>query len=87
MDLSAQDVEIHIEELVLHGVDVSDRAALGEALQRELQRLVAEQGIPTLLASPERFQRWSPAPLTLDAGMKPDQLGARLAWTLHQGWR
>ncbi|NOK34662.1 hypothetical protein HMI49_15790 [Corallococcus exercitus] len=87
MDLSAQDIEIHIEELLLHGVDVADRAALAEALQRELRVLVAEQGIPALLASPERFQRWSPGPLTVEPGMKPEQLGARLAQTLHQGWR
>jgi hypothetical protein len=87
MDLSARDVEIHIEELVLHGVDVVDRAALAEALQHELRTLVAEQGIHTLLASPARFERWSPGPLTVEPGMNPRQLGVRLAQTLHQGWR
>ncbi|MFP2930340.1 hypothetical protein ACLESO_35120 [Pyxidicoccus sp. 3LG] len=87
MDLKPQDIEIHIEELVLHGVDVADRHALAEALQRELQALVASEGIQTLMSDPDRFSRWSPGPLTVEPGMKSEQLGSQLARTLHGGWK
>ncbi|MCP3137410.1 hypothetical protein [Pyxidicoccus xibeiensis] len=87
MDVKPQDIEIHIEELVLHGVDVADRHAVAEALQRELQTLVASEGLQTLLASPERFERYSPAPITVTPGMKSEQLGTQLARTLHGGWK
>lgn len=35
-------IELHIEELVLHGFDPSDKYAIGDAVQRELARLLAE---------------------------------------------
>jgi hypothetical protein len=41
-----QNIELHIEELVLHGFAAKDRYAIGAAVQRELQRLFAEQGVP-----------------------------------------
>lgn len=87
MDLKPRDIEIHIEELVLHGVDVADRHAVAEALQRELRALVEAEGVHTLLTEPGRFERWRPGPLHVEPGMKPEQLGARLAQTLHQGWK
>ncbi len=39
-------VELHIERLVLHGIDPRDRRRVGAALQQELTRLLSEQGIP-----------------------------------------
>jgi hypothetical protein len=87
MGVKPMQVEIHIEELVLHGVDVHDRHAVAEALQRELSTLVAGEGVGTLLASPERFERWRPSSITLEPGMRPERLGASLAQTLHKDWK
>jgi hypothetical protein len=39
-------IEIHVEEMVLHGVDPSDRHAVGDAVVAELTRLIAEGGLP-----------------------------------------
>ena len=39
-------IELEIDELVLHGVAPKDRASIGEAVRRELGRLVAERGLP-----------------------------------------
>ncbi len=41
----SRNVELHIEELVLHGFDPRDRHAIADAVQQELTRLVAEQGL------------------------------------------
>jgi hypothetical protein len=47
-----QNIELHIEELVLHGFAAKDRYTIGAAVQRELQRLFVEQGVPQLLQPP-----------------------------------
>ena len=39
-------IELHIDELVLHGFRSGDRHRIGEAVERELTRLLAEQGLP-----------------------------------------
>ena len=44
MNRKPYNIELHIEELVLHGFSPRDRDAIGEAVQRELTRLFVEQG-------------------------------------------
>ncbi len=39
------DVRVHVEHLVLEGIDPSDRYAVAEALQAELGRALAERGV------------------------------------------
>jgi hypothetical protein len=39
-------VDLHIEEIVLHGFVPGDRYRIGDALERELSRLFAEHGTP-----------------------------------------
>jgi hypothetical protein len=41
------DVELYIDELVLHGFSVHDRYAIAEAVQSELTRYFMEQGLPS----------------------------------------
>ena len=50
MSARQPNVELHIEELVLHGLAGVDGAGVGAAVQRELTRLFAEQGAPPSLA-------------------------------------
>ncbi len=40
-----QAIELHIEELILDGFASPDRAAIAEAVQRELTRLLMEDGL------------------------------------------
>ena len=46
----AHTVELHIEELILHGFSQGDRYRIGEAIERELARLFIEQGLPQSLS-------------------------------------
>ena len=50
MGIKPQRIELHIEELVLHGFAPGDRYRIGEAVERELTRLFAEQGVPVTFA-------------------------------------
>ncbi len=41
-------VDLRIEEVVLHGFAPGDRYRIGDALERELSRLFTEHGMPPL---------------------------------------
>ncbi len=78
-------VELIIERLVLPPVVAGDRFRIAEAVQRELTRLLAEQGVPASLA------RGGNVP-SLDAGAPPptaahpaDGFGTRLAEAIYKG--
>ena len=49
-------IELHIEELVLHGFAPADRYRIGDTVQRELTRLLAEQGMPASLIQVARWR-------------------------------
>jgi len=78
-------IELHIEELVLHGFAPGDRHAIGDAVQHELTRLLAEQSLdPSELASDERAH--------VDAGdvhvapqSRAQSVGAQVAQAVHRG--
>ena len=41
-----QSIEVHIEELVLHGFSQADRRPIADAVERELSSLFAQEGFP-----------------------------------------
>jgi hypothetical protein len=77
-------VQIHVEELVLHGFVARDRHRIGAAFERELTRLVERDGAHRWEARHEGH--------TLDGGtfeigpdMSPRAIGVQLAQTVHTG--
>lgn len=80
-------IELHIEELVLHGFKHSDRYEIGEAVERELIQLFEEQGVPpsftsggdTLCLDAEAFE--------MGANSKAPLIGARVAQAVYGGFR
>lgn len=77
-------VHVHIEELVLHGVgDPADRHRIGEAVERELTRLL---GLPS---AGGWMSHGADAPVvdagafTVEGRATPDALGAPLARAIH----
>ena len=60
--LRPRQIEVHIEELVLHGFDPLARWSVADALENQLRGLLAERGLPPAwLASPERLTTASKA--------------------------
>jgi hypothetical protein len=45
------DVRVHVEHLVLEGIDPSDRYAVAQALQAELGRALGERGVAGWLSA------------------------------------
>lgn len=91
--MKAPRVELHIEELVLHGFERGDRHAIADAVERELSRLLAEQfsaeSIPPAFSGDEGI---TGSGAHLDAGAfqlasnaRPDAVGVQIAQTVYGG--
>jgi hypothetical protein len=78
--MNVRRTELEIEHLVLEGVRPADAGVVGEALERELSRLVRERGAPGA-----RTATAEDVPVSIDARMDepPAALGARLAAAIY----
>lgn len=77
-------IELHIEELVLHGFAPGDRYRIGEAVQRELMRLLGEQGMPPSLGQGGEIARLDGGSFKVTSN-KPETVGAQVAQAVHGG--
>jgi hypothetical protein len=75
-------IELHIEDVVLHGFAASDRYRIGEALQSELTRLLTEHGLPSALSLNQQFERLDVGAIQLVADSKPETTGIQIARTV-----
>lgn len=80
-----REIEVHIEELVLHGVDPRMRWQLADALQNELRLLLEARGLP---------DGWQSGRQRIDAGSIPafsrttlGMLAQQVAAAVHNGGR
>lgn len=81
-----QNIELHIEELVLHGfAPGGDRYRIEEAVQQELKRLFAEQGVPRSLAGGGDIGRLDAGAFEMEAGAKPEAIGVQIAQAIYGG--
>jgi hypothetical protein len=77
-------VELHIEELVLHGFERGDRDRISEAVQQELTRLFA-QGVPPSLAQGGEIGRLDGGGFEMTAGMQSGAIGTQIAQSIYGG--
>ena len=77
-----RDIRLHIERLVLDGLPVkaSDGSIVHAAIEGELARLLAEQGLSDVSAGAVQYVSGSPIELANDA--KPAPIGHQIARTL-----
>ncbi|GAC1356121.1 MAG: hypothetical protein NVS4B11_00440 [Ktedonobacteraceae bacterium] len=80
-------IELHIEELVLHGFSSADRHAIGEAVQRELTRLLTEQGIHPAMTQGHEAARVKGGTFNMQQGAKADTVGTQVAQSVYGGLR
>lgn len=78
-------IELHIEELVLHGFAPGDRATIGAAVQHELARLFAEQGIHPSLSNGYEAERVDGGAFHMQPGAKAGTIGTQVAHAIYGG--
>jgi hypothetical protein len=77
-------IELHIEELVLHGFSVNDRFCIGDAVERELSRLIEERGLKGLANEHLNIERLDGGAFQAAPGAKPQSIGIQLAQAIHR---
>lgn len=80
-------IELQIEELILHGMGGSDRYLIGEAIQQELTRLLREKGLPPSLAQGGEIARINAGEFEMKSGAKPQAIGIQIAQKIYGGLR
>ena len=74
-----QQVVIHIEELVVHGVDVDSRRRLGAAVEAELARLLAQPGALAHLDASRTVDVVDAGAISLGPRPRAESTGAHIA--------
>jgi hypothetical protein len=80
-------LDVHIEELILHGFAATDRYRLGAAIERELARLFAEQGVPPSLSSAGELAQLDGGAFEVATGATAEGVGAQVAQAIYGGFR
>lgn len=76
-------VELIIDELVLHGFAPGDRHAIGDAVQSQLQALLAEQ--PIAPSSNMAIDRLQLQQATVAPGTKSQGIGSEIGRAIYGG--
>lgn len=78
-------IELHIEELILHGFPHGDRYRVAEAIERELTRLFVEQGIPATLSHGGEVAFLNGDSFNVAPGSKVEAIGTQVAQSVYGG--
>jgi hypothetical protein len=78
-------IELHIEELVLHGFARKDQARIQQAVEQELTRLLTEQGVPAVLSQGGELQQLNGGSFNVRSGMVAEAVGAQVAQSIYGG--
>jgi hypothetical protein len=80
-------IDVHIEEVVLHGFRPQDGHGIGDALERELARLLSEPHARAGLAEGRDLPSVDAGRVSLQPGAPADAIGRRLAGVVSGGLR
>jgi hypothetical protein len=83
MKMKPYNIELHIEELVLHGFSPKDRDAIGAAIQSELARLFAEQGAHPALQHTREVEKVDGGSFSMRAGAKAATIGTQVGQMVY----
>jgi len=78
-------IELHIDELVLHGFETTQRYAIRDTVERELMRLLTEQGAPTNLTHDVDLAHFKGGEIRVSPGSNGETIGVQLARTIYGG--
>jgi hypothetical protein len=79
-------IELHIEQLVLHGFAPGDRYTFSNALEDELARMFAQQGVPRSLFGPAELEQISGRDFRIARGATPRRIGTQAAQAVYRGF-
>jgi len=85
--MKPKNIELNIEELVLHGFSPGDRHHIGDAVERELTRLLADQGVPQSLERGREIAHVDGGAFEVAPDSRAGVVGAQVAKAVYGGLR
>jgi hypothetical protein len=80
-----KNVEVHIEELVLHGFAPSDRNGIGRGMERMLSRLFIEEGLPPSLGRTKAIFYLDSGAIEAAPELGVEAVGVEVAKAVYKG--
>ncbi len=78
-------IELHIEKLVLHGFSPSDCHRIGRSVVFELARLFTEQGISHSMSKGGEFTHLDGGTFNIAPSSKAEAIGSQVAQAVYKG--
>jgi len=85
--MKSKNIELNIEELVLHDFSPGDRHRIGEAMEQELTRLLADRGVPQSLERGGEVAHVDGGAFEVAQGSRAQVVGAQVAKAAYGGLR
>jgi hypothetical protein len=79
--MNRANLELHIDKLVLHDLDLAQRHRLAAAIERALTQMFAERGVPGDLNA--ETLAIDASTIQVSAGAKADAIGAQVAQSIY----
>jgi hypothetical protein len=83
--MAPYNLNLQIDQLVLHGFPVGDRHHIQAAIQQELTRLFTEQGVPPSLTQGGGVNQVNGGSFEMTVGAKADAIGTQIARSIYGG--
>ena len=80
-----QDIDLRIDQLMIEGLQPSDRYQFGNAVQTELARLLAEKGMPPNLTGSAELGQLAAGTISITAAPRPATIGRQVAEVVYRG--
>lgn len=78
-------IELHIEELVLHGFEGYNQYGIGEAIEREIARLLQERGLPAAFSAGINVDHLNAGTFTVQPNAQANTVGNQIAQSIYKG--
>ena len=83
----ASSVAMTIEQLTLDGFDGVDRFEVGRSMERELARLISDNGFPASFSDRSTIDRLDVGELRIEEGAGAGRIGREIARAIYRGMR
>lgn len=78
-------INIHIDQLTLHGFNRIDRNQVGSAVQNELSRLIRQQGLPSSLNQTQTIGNLNAGKFKTGQSTGASSVGTQVAQKIYRG--
>ena len=79
-------IEVHIDELVLHGFSPHDRYRISDAMQAAIYDHIVGRGLPAAISSGGFISTINAGSFDLSSPIKPAGIGEKIATTVYNSF-